>query len=171
MQKDAVLLPGGFRGQVATQMGDMSLWELRRGCGSLRRRSWALQPPPLPPRFSPAPRDPRELLGGRLSWEAIKEALLKGWEPLPSPLASYFHPHHSLAPAEDPWGTGGCVLSVNLWNRMDEHFDLALTRVSTTLICGGEPELPLLPLNVCVFGRARGKQQQYLKTWPIIVRL
>lgn len=23
--------------------------------------------PPLPPRFSPAPRDPRELLGGRLS--------------------------------------------------------------------------------------------------------
>ena len=104
----------------------------------------------------------------RCSREAIREALQKGWERLPSSSAYYFHLHHSLPPTEDLWGTKGCEISVHLWNSMEEHFDLARTQPCWLWLW---TRTASSYLNVvCVFGRAGRKQQQCVKMWPMIVR-
>lgn len=76
----------------------------------------------------------------------------------------YFHLHHSLAPTEDVWGTRGWEISVNLWNKMDERFDLA---DSTFNYAGCEPELLFTSCKVvCMFGRAGGNSSSVLTCGP-----
>lgn len=65
----------------------------------------------------------------------------------------YFHLHHSLAPTEDVWGTGVWEISVNLWNKMDERFDLARTQLSTMLVVNQNSFLLPARLFVCLAGQ------------------